>query len=491
MTPADKELKYWQETVPEYAEHIFSILTKDGFDKFNKISIDYRDDVTVLSEKPDFIDSSLWHELFVDNQKYSSIIKNNKALRIYFLEIEGINIGLLRSASGYHNFVCFTINRSSNITYGEVNISVRKKYYLDELKFKTERFTRSYVKKLYNACAEVYGEDNTMIALGTLSSNLAVLTNITLGITVLHPEFWVADGFGIKMFIKKGISFFNIGDNSRITNIQFSDLQTDGYSIDRGFCHPHVKPSELCYKIPHRVCLGSGSPINTALSSFVSESTEENALNILYNYNNLLSQEDEQGGPHVRMRFTLSTSVESISYLSGSELRTALKEGEISVGVNISPDDIDVIIKRDSISEYIERKYSVENSNRYFLREFFGIFDFDISGRRKASPYKEGVIHFKGKEIDVEISEHDPSRFDFTGIKDNPAWSCVTKNNPPFSEIIKQQKQIKSIVNNHILETCNITPINYAQTYPEELLGIKKITRGASSNRLTKTATAN
>lgn len=436
---------------------------------------------TIIEEKPDDIPQQIWDTLFASD---SSKIKNYIELesnRFYTLSLENYSICI--STRGI-KFAIAVINPNT-IDEREYLKSDVFEYWLDKV-IGNNWIDNAQVHILFKIAKEMYGEQNvSLIPQACLDPIISGITSNYKGVILIrHESFWCKDDFGVSILIEDGftaILFDSDGQLSGSRPFKFTCSKRDPVYLHYRLYHPHVQRSEQKKQMRFKeVCTGEDSPINMALSTWRAEINEDTAFNLLLNYQNLLSKEDEQGVPYQRMRELMKyTSNTSIPTISKREVIEAILDEVVSITVNKTDSKFKININQSSINNLITdegngNSFLNTNDDRIYTKQL-------DKGDLTDKIY--GSFIFNGDKIEVGIDQHDPLRFDFSGVnKDHPQWENASKRLPQESEIAEIETRLNTIVNYKLIDLYNVNKISHE--FEEELIGLNKVGRTANVDDL-------
>lgn len=468
----EETMSFWKETIPKEIENIFDLF-KD-FENFKETISSEINSNQIIKEKPDFISEIAWNNLFIKD--YSYFDHNHYCyggVQIFYLKIEDINVCLVQSSDSY----CFvllsgTLSSSKNASVASITDLYRNKYSFQ---------VNSKMKTLFKEACSFYGEENVKLYNTYLDTTMGYY-NIyfsKIALLIRHRDFWVKDMFGIKFLIKEGFTCIQ-QDGDIILPPRFIDLQTTNLGSEHHFAHPHIPTIGEKYDFIFKdVCTGTGSPFNVAKNSFIDTPNEETAFNYFINYDNLLSQESEEGVPHVRMRkWFLSSRRPSANDISKSDFMQLIKEKNISFSVHIS-DKIDISISRNSITTYLN---SLSEKNTTI---FYNTFDNKEYEFKNPSIYENvdiTTIVFNGESINVKMEPFDSNRLDISEMKNNHHWKPASKLFINSALIDKTEKELASLFMQLIINELTIKPFTYDKS--KELIGLTEVRRNSNVERI-------
>lgn len=443
------------------AKEVFSLFPKDTV--FRKVQVNTLVNYHI-KDKPEFIKDELWDLVFCKLPLYSMF--SDIYAELYVGIIDEYLVGIEQPGI----FYLFKTDSIDLTNYNTINK-------LSASSLLNQKTVLNNLETLYNTAKEIYGEDNVCIESGHSNPDLKPLyrypTNSNANsILILHKPFWIRDQFGIAYKLEKPVSRLNVSASNSI-RFDFIDLQPDAYMFDKMYNHSHIYIEEDGIYLKS-VCKGSGSPINSALGAYLAIPSEDTAYNLFINYNNLLEQESEQGGPYKRMRKILfNTSRSSVRHFTKNELTNLIKTKKVKVSVNIS-DSIKVKINKDSIISHVSSLKdgnSNDKINTFDNQSYKVVLEADsVNGEEFFS------FIFKDRLIECKSLDFNPDRFDFSDIENNPYWvsSCVSI--PPNGFILELENSLSDLLTNHLISNkSTIKAFNYDKNFPKELFGIKEV----------------
>lgn len=447
----------------QYVEELFELFI--DFDEFSRTYNNLEED-NFVSEKPDFISDSLWNNLFIKDFPTISMYVDYE---IHYLEIERVNVGIIYIDSSVLIF-CFTKSADFNPGFTVSNVK-------ESLLNKAKPTISKKFKMLCKVAIDIYGEDAVMAVIGSIDPDIASLQPPSyITILINHKSFWVKDDFGIQYKIGNGFTSVSVRDSGSIY-IKFLDISPDALTQNDRWNHPHTKAVPYSHMTLKSVCKGSGSPLNMALGVFADNPNEDNAYNLFFNYNNLIEQESEEGGPYFRLRrVVLKRSSQNMSRMSFDELVTEVKHKNIDIAVSIDS-LIQVHIDKDSLTRHLTTINNDQESTYYCNK------DKTVYYKKLTSPIvtnfsKSGVIYFNGNKLDVKVQGHDPDRFNISGVGENSQWKQMSMLEPYSHDISELEDKLTYLFINSIIGNQQLKTFDYDEN-KKQLSGLITIGRNS------------
>jgi len=468
----------WKTFIAENAEEVNKYKTRRS-SVFNKI----------VTEKPDNISEDIWDNFFIKDASHLKAATN--LLSRYFYGFKPEDSKVYYCCIRNFPSVCFLLSEapsSVETISGSIMVSAYRNSNFDIINQNVDK-----IRLAYNVLKAIYGDENVKLSYKKYDpyiSTFAGLSVIKPCFFIRHKDFWCEDQYDLRCKISSGISAMRVNDNGKISgNPKFGVSYPDQLYHQVGYRHSHVPSNTYNDAISlGDICRGSGSPINTAKQVMYDQYTDEHIFNFFFNYNNLLSKEDEQGTPHCRMRRYLLKSANSSEHSNRSmqfdDLKEGLRDGVIDVIVDVEDGGFSVKLDEDTISKYLEQNQSSGNTIRH--KSSGGVYKSEVNNF-SSSPKVYYEVPFNSQIIKVGICQHDPDIVDLSRIPESRHWSTSLIEPPTPKTITAFNLKINSIANAKVISQYETKNIKSAEII-EELVGLRNLERNTNVEDFISTA---